>query len=434
MLRRLPSLPGTGPIAITIPLGWGHGVREGVVVEFQRADGSVWLANFAPGPWGVDNVLAHPNGRDVLVATGGPLWSVNPTTEEATELAPAVVGMWTLANPPRLLFNNQDLNFLCIGSTGVEWTSPRISWDGFRKLRLSDAAMDGEAWSPIDDVWKPFRVNLTDGTVTGGSYRPPVEESGAMPSIPRMPPFNKTVFLIGIGYAVVNAIFTVTVQPPPALEFSILGVLYAAVLLWIVFWRVASAWRVRSFVRQLRRFDAAERTRILREIPSVPAQALLQRLVDEHGGPTTTGAIERFQFSAVDQRQLAFAMWASVGAAIAILVAALTLGLSTGQRIVMAGSAAALSLGAVGFRWLAINRRRVFELSPFAISEIHANGRIRRLNWGGMASLKNRPWLGRIEFYDRRGEHIAIPHSVVGIERLVELTLSHVSEGADHRP
>ena len=173
MFRRLPGLPASGPMARTIPPGWGHGVREGVVVEFRPADGSAWVGNFEPGLGGMDDVLSHPNGSDVLVAASGQLWRVNSTRQEAVRLAPAVFGMWKLTDPPRVLVNNQDLEFLCIGRDGLMWATARISWDGFRNLRLDAVTLEGEAWSPHRERWLPFSVNLADGTVVGGSYTGP---------------------------------------------------------------------------------------------------------------------------------------------------------------------------------------------------------------------------------------------------------------------
>ena len=160
-------------MATTIPAGWGHGAREGVVVEFQLADGSVWVGNFEPGLGGVDDVRAHPSGSQVLVTAGGQLYSVNPTTREVVRLAPGVFGVWELSSPHRVLFNNQDLEFVCVGRSGVAWATSRISWDGFRDLRLDDETLWGEAWSPIEDRWLPFRVNLADGVTVGGSYSGP---------------------------------------------------------------------------------------------------------------------------------------------------------------------------------------------------------------------------------------------------------------------
>ena len=79
MFRRLTGLPPYGPMATTIPTGWGHGAHEGMVVEFERADGTVWVGNFEPGLGGADDVLTHPNGSDVLVVAAwspdGDRWS-----------------------------------------------------------------------------------------------------------------------------------------------------------------------------------------------------------------------------------------------------------------------------------------------------------------------------------------------------------------------
>jgi hypothetical protein len=171
--QRLPGLPSSGPMAKTIPSGWGHGAREGVVVAFERPDGTGWVGNFEPGLGGIDDVRAHPDGSQVLVTAKGRLYRVNPTTQEAVRLAPAVFGAWELPAPHRVLFNNQDLDFVCVGRDGVAWATPRISWDGFRHLVLDHDAIEGEAWSPVEDRWLPFRVSLADGTVVGGSYSGP---------------------------------------------------------------------------------------------------------------------------------------------------------------------------------------------------------------------------------------------------------------------
>jgi len=160
-------------MALTFPANWGQGAREGLVVEFQRSNESVWVGNFAPGLGGIDEVLAHPNGADVLVVSSGDLWRVNPRTQDAIWLASAVFGSWVISGPPRLVFSDQDVAFLCVGAEALLWATPRISWDGFRGIQVDHEVLRGEAWSPVDDNWSFFRVKLADGSVVGGSYTGP---------------------------------------------------------------------------------------------------------------------------------------------------------------------------------------------------------------------------------------------------------------------
>lgn len=270
-------------------------------------------------------------------------------------------------------------------------------------------------------------MNLADGTVEGGSY----DESqfgppAGPPSIPRMPPFNKVAFALAMALAVVDGIFVVNVQPAIETVFKVLGFLYGALFLWVAGRRTRLAWHTRSLVRQLSRLSTDRRRQVIRSIPDERAQVLVQRLVEEHGGTTAAGTVERFQFSLVDQRQIVIGMWIAAVAAAASLVPAFSVAHSSWQRLVIASAATFLASLAVGLRWLAKDRRRVFELSPFAISEIDANGRIRRLSWAGVASVRNRRWLARVELSDSRGDRIVIPHALLGIERLLELMLKHL--------
>jgi hypothetical protein len=115
--RRLPGLPAYGPLATAFPPEWGSHAREGLVVELVANDGEVWVGNFQPGLGGVNDVLRHPNGRDALVISNGTLWSVNPTTRNADELAPAVFDVWPVADPDGYVLNEQDLAFLRLSAT-----------------------------------------------------------------------------------------------------------------------------------------------------------------------------------------------------------------------------------------------------------------------------------------------------------------------------
>jgi hypothetical protein len=48
-----------------------------------------------------------------------------------------------------------------------------ISVDGFDKLRFEVKRLIGEAWSPIEDRWLPFSVDLHTGFVDGCGYSEP---------------------------------------------------------------------------------------------------------------------------------------------------------------------------------------------------------------------------------------------------------------------
>jgi hypothetical protein len=173
MFQLLPGFPQGRPLPTPFPSDWGRLSREGLVVESAASDGSTWVGNFQPGPGGIDHVRTHPNGRDVLVTSSGRLWAVNPESQLAVTLAPAIADAWLLADPDRVLFNDQNLAFVCIGSGGVLWRTKRISWDGFKSLHIGPDAVSCEAWSAIDNRWLPFSVNLGDGAVVGGSYEGP---------------------------------------------------------------------------------------------------------------------------------------------------------------------------------------------------------------------------------------------------------------------
>jgi hypothetical protein len=157
-------------MAIGFPHDWARLGREGLVVEFITTDGSVWVGNFRPGLDGVDDIRWHPNERQVLAATAGALWCVNPENRSAEEIAPAILDIWEIGESGDLLFNNQGLAFVRLGRSGVIWHTKRISWDGFWKVCLEGDHLLGEAWSPHEDNWLPFRVDLGNGRVDGGSY------------------------------------------------------------------------------------------------------------------------------------------------------------------------------------------------------------------------------------------------------------------------
>lgn len=169
--RTLEGLPPYGPLATSFPDEWGHFGREGFVVEFTTASGR-WVANFKPGGWGVTLVLSHPNNRDVIVITKGDLWIVDPESRDAKFFLPAIEEIMEVTGPKGrdLLLNRQGLAWARLGHDGLVWHTRRLSWDGFDDLSIVEQELLGVAWSPVDERFYPFRIDLRTGRSWGGSY------------------------------------------------------------------------------------------------------------------------------------------------------------------------------------------------------------------------------------------------------------------------
>ncbi|TWT74503.1 hypothetical protein Pla123a_33260 [Posidoniimonas polymericola] len=60
-----------------------------------------------------------------------------------------------------------------MGASGLAWKTRRLSWDGFRELRVAGSSLFGEAYTPMGDSWHEFEVDLETGEAVGGSYNGP---------------------------------------------------------------------------------------------------------------------------------------------------------------------------------------------------------------------------------------------------------------------
>jgi hypothetical protein len=143
--------------------------REGMVVEFTT-EAAVWVGNFRPGLEGLQFAGLHPNELDVVVIANGDLWIVDPHTRTAVQTLPALNGILEVRDPDGWIFSRQGLAFARLGPKGLMWHTRRLSWDGFDQLRVVRGNLSGLAWSPVDDRWHPFAVELDSGKSTGGSY------------------------------------------------------------------------------------------------------------------------------------------------------------------------------------------------------------------------------------------------------------------------
>jgi hypothetical protein len=128
------------------------------------------VGNFQRGLSSFEDVLQHPNGRELLVIAGGQGYIVDPNDRAKREYFGADIEI-ALQVPElsNVVFGN-GLWFESVGPDGWQWQSGRISWDGMRELRRDGLRLFGEAWSPLEDRWLPFELDLRSGRFTGGSY------------------------------------------------------------------------------------------------------------------------------------------------------------------------------------------------------------------------------------------------------------------------
>jgi hypothetical protein len=259
----------------------------------------------------------------------------------------------------------------------------------------------------------------------------PGEEAAAIdpPTIPTMPPFNWAASLTGIAGIFVYFQFVQLVEPSPRATLAVIMSIHAGRALFAARRRYVAFRQVRRTIHWLRQFDAEQRATILGTdmLPLAIEHQLL-----EHGHPEQLGVVDRFTFSPVDCRELRVLTWTAVGGAAAILVMMMALDMSAMMRAIAAVCVVTLCAAALVSRRGLSMMRRVFEVTPFALSEIREDGTIRRIVWGHGVTLRNHAKRRRIEVSTQSAPfRIEIPYSVVGFARLAELI---VKKGGFARP
>jgi hypothetical protein len=61
-------------------------------------------------------------------------------------------------------------HFETIAADNSRWCSQRISWDGFRNIDLRGTMITREAWTPVDEAWVPFSLDLVTRQVRNAIY------------------------------------------------------------------------------------------------------------------------------------------------------------------------------------------------------------------------------------------------------------------------
>ena len=166
----LGGLPANGPMAVPFPGDGKHAHREGLVVQFEPYNKDPWIGNFQRGSYSLDIAILHPDKQHVVVIAGGNGYVVDPDIPTTVErMRGYVTYLEALPHLDAVLFGN-DLSFEAWKASGPWWSSKRIAWDGMRALNIQGDELIGEAYSPVDDHWHPFKLDLLTGTCNTSTY------------------------------------------------------------------------------------------------------------------------------------------------------------------------------------------------------------------------------------------------------------------------
>lgn len=173
MFKALPHLPPYGPSAIPFPSDESGYHKEGYAVEFEDKNGEKWVGNFQKGFTSYNNVFGELGHDIVFVVAGGTGYKIDVNSRKCLDEVGAAID-WCLPLPDKsILIISHGVDFEAIDKNGRIWVSERISLDGFTDLSYDGKKIHGKAYSPLDDGYHKFELNISDGSFQGGSYNGP---------------------------------------------------------------------------------------------------------------------------------------------------------------------------------------------------------------------------------------------------------------------
>lgn len=113
-------------------------------------------------------MLEHPNSTDVIVVARGDACIVDPENRAVRDHIAGDVEQVIRAPSLELVVFRGMTDFKAIKADNSGWRSPRISWDGLRNIKLRGSELFGEAYTPVQDAWVPFKLDILTGQCSDG--------------------------------------------------------------------------------------------------------------------------------------------------------------------------------------------------------------------------------------------------------------------------
>ena len=143
---------------------------EGYVVKFFKSDSTEWIANFKTGWSDFNSVHSFENTDLIVVISSGTCYLMHP--DEIKPRNVFGVGYKSLLEKENggLILEDQT-NLTIIEENGEIWHSDRISFDGFKDIKLKENIVSGFYYVPTsgDGQWTEFSLNLLTKELLGGS-------------------------------------------------------------------------------------------------------------------------------------------------------------------------------------------------------------------------------------------------------------------------
>jgi len=115
-------------------------------------------------------VCSCPDPGSLCAVAGGYAYVVqaaDPTQWFRIEQRPVVD--LTVVHELHLLLFTGFTTITALGTSGLAWTSERLSWDGITINEISGDKLSGLGWDAMADKEVPFVVDLKTGKHTGGA-------------------------------------------------------------------------------------------------------------------------------------------------------------------------------------------------------------------------------------------------------------------------
>jgi hypothetical protein len=133
----------------------------------------MWVGFFALGfdsDQVVNQVCSTPDPELFCLAVGGYAYLVkacDPAAWQRVEQRP-VVDLRVLPQQGLVLFAGFT-SITAVGSSGIVWTTERLTWEGLTITEIDGDKLLGRGWDAPSDKEVPFEVNLKTGKHKGGA-------------------------------------------------------------------------------------------------------------------------------------------------------------------------------------------------------------------------------------------------------------------------